>query len=206
MKLLMVEDQALFRSGLKRYLEAELKDCQITEASTAQDALAALSRERQDLMLTDLSLPLYDGLWLIQRLREDGCELPILVLTLHDRPQTVGRALTLGANGYLLKSTEPDQFLIAVESLLAGGSYVDARLRPQDDAKLPKLSLTSIELLNHLRAGLEPERIREELKASQPTYQSMTRSLCRKLQIDDLNGAVKQALKLGLLVSENHGD
>lgn len=200
----MVEDQILFRSGLKRLLEAELDEVKITETSSARSALEALSEQTFDLVTTDLSLPQYDGLWLIQRLRHDGCRLPILVLTNHKSPRTVSRSLSLGADGYLLKSAEPEQFLVAIESVASGRQYIDSRLQPDNDEDTPSLSLNAIELLNHLRAGMKPELVRRSLKLSPPTFQSLSRSLCRKLDSENLQQALARALSLGLLVSEKH--
>lgn len=200
----MVEDQVLFRTGLKRLLEAELPDCRITEASTAQAGLTALSRDSYDLVTTDLSLPRYDGLWFIQRLRKEGYRMPVLVLTLHKKAQMVGRALQVGADGYLLKSGEPDQFLVAVKSLLSGKTFVDPHLEIQERTDLPRLSLNSIELLNHLRAGLDQDRAQQQLNLSPASFQSLVRSLCRRLRVESLELAVPRALGLGLLVSEKH--
>lgn len=207
LRLLVVEDQLLFRAGLRTILEEQLPSSIVHETATAKGALEALARSAFDLLLTDLRLPDRDGLWLLQRLRRDYPQLPVLVVTMHEGARVVNRAFEVGASGYLLKTAEPSEFLTAVESLLQGRQYLYPSLEglTQQTTSPPRLSLSSVELLNLARQDPTPEVVREQLQVSQPTFNSMLRSVYARLEATDLTAAVARALELGLLVDDAHG-
>ena len=104
---------------------------EIAEAAQAQEALTYVRKERPDLVVLDLNLPGLGGLELIKRLLHIDDRSRILVLTMHAEPLYVSRALNAGAHGYLSKNVSPDELLLAVRTLAAGGKYIEAEVAQQ---------------------------------------------------------------------------
>lgn len=126
MNILLVDDHALVRAGLKRLL-APLSDGEILEATDGRDALAKLRVAKPDLVILDLNLPGLGGLELLRRMIQMGAG-PILILSMHAEPLYAKRALEAGAAGYMTKNASPDELLTAVRRVAAGGRYVEADL------------------------------------------------------------------------------
>ena len=203
MRVLVVEDQVLFRKGLKGILEADEAILEVAEASTAEQALERLSQRHYDLVITDLALPDHDGLWLLARFRQLFPHLPTLVLTMHQNPRMVGRALETGATGYLLKTALPQQLLEAVATTAAGRAYVQPDLAFAQ-AGTSTLSLTDLELLHLVRRGYSEAAIQVRLCLSKPSLRSKLRRICKKLDSPDLESAVARALQESILVPDCH--
>ncbi len=126
--LLLADDHALVREGLKQ-LFVLTSDIRVeAEATNGAQVLEALGQQRFDLLLLDLTMPGISGPDLIARLRAQGHELPILVLSMHNEPQIARRALAAGANGYLTKDSNPDVLLGAVRRVAEGGRFLDPML------------------------------------------------------------------------------
>jgi DNA-binding NarL/FixJ family response regulator len=149
MSILLVEDHALVRAGLKRLL-ATLDQGDIIEAANGHDALLLLRARRPGLVILDLNLPGLGGLELLRRMIQAGAG-PILVLTMHAEPLYAKRALDAGAAGYVTKNATPDELLTAVRRVTAGGRYVEAELAqalaaPASGGRKPLDNLTAREL------------------------------------------------------------
>lgn len=207
LRVLLVEDVKLFRRGLKRILEMDAGVRVTGEASRADEALARLDEASFDLVMTDLSLPGHDGLWLVRRMQADHPSIPVVVVSLHEDPRLVRRALEAGALGYLLKSADAAQVRAAVGAAARGDTYLQPGLEeaPPDPAdQASDLSLAEVELLLLARDDLDPETLREKLGLSVPSFDSRVRSLCSKLQVLDLAAALDRALEEKVLVSSEH--
>ena len=126
MRILLVDDHALVRSGVKRLL-ASVLDGEILEAATGREALNLLRGGFEDLVLLDLNLPGLGGLELLQRITQSGWG-PVLVLSMHAELLYIRRALDAGAAGYATKNISPDELVLAVRKVLAGGRYVEAEI------------------------------------------------------------------------------
>src|SRR4051794_11829238 len=122
MTILLVDDHALVRAGLKRLL-ATIDGGEILEAANGRDALALVRSERPSLVVLDLNLPGLGGLELLRRMILAGAK-SILVLTMHAEPLYAKRALEAGAVGYMTKNASPEELLVAVRRVRAGGRYV----------------------------------------------------------------------------------
>lgn len=133
-RILIVDDHPLVRRGLTALIESEPDLTVCGEAAgypTGLDAIAALG---PDLVIADLSLGDGDGLELIRRSRERLGSVPILVLTMHDGPLHVKRALRAGASGYVTKQELSETLLIAMRCVLDGEEYVSPRIREAFEA------------------------------------------------------------------------
>jgi two-component system, NarL family, invasion response regulator UvrY len=124
MRLLVVDDHPVVRSGIRRLLAAD-PSVEIREAGTGPEALGIAREFRPDLVILDLNLPGMSGLDVIVRLKLADARLRILVISMHDNPLYVARALQAGAKGYVSKNAPPDQLLEAVKRVGGGHSYIE---------------------------------------------------------------------------------
>jgi len=125
LKVLLVDDHAIVRAGLRR-LFAALPDVLIIEAATGREALALVRVERPALILLDLNLPGLGGLELLRRVLLEHPEARVVVLSMHAETLYATRALRAGAAGYLSKNASPEELLEAVRRVIDGGRYVEA--------------------------------------------------------------------------------
>lgn len=203
-RILLVEDQVLFRKALKHLLGQDRAEYHVAEVSTAREALQDIKKKTCDLLITDLCLPEEDGLWLLCKIREAGIELPILVVTASERPELISRAIELGARGSLRKTSEPQQLLRAVDKLLRGESYFAESFERAGDSA-PKLSARTLELLCLANNGVESEEIQQRMGLSSESFASLAKGVCRKLAAESLESATRKAYTLGLIAGRDHG-
>jgi DNA-binding NarL/FixJ family response regulator len=130
MNILLVDDHAIVRAGVRRLLAAEA-DVSILEAKSSEEALDAFRREQPDLVILDLNLPGSSGLGLLHRLVLLDKSMRILVLSMHSEPVYVARALQAGAHGYVSKSATPEEFIEAVRQVGKGGHYIERDIAVQ---------------------------------------------------------------------------
>lgn len=127
MRILLVDDHMIVRSGLRR-LFAALPDVQISEAATGQEALTLTRAEQPTLTVLDLNLPGLGGLELLRRLVVEHPDGRVVVLSMHAEALYATRALRVGAAGYLSKNASPEELLEAVQRVIKGGCYVEAEI------------------------------------------------------------------------------
>ena len=122
--LLLVDDHAVVREGLKRLLEPITNEWCVTEVSTGHLALEQLLQHDFKLVIVDLSMPGMSGLELIKRIKAESPSTAVLVLSMHAEEHYAVRAFKAGANGYLTKDSAPNELIAAVRKAASGGVYV----------------------------------------------------------------------------------
>lgn len=127
-KVLIADDHAIVREGMKHLLGFSDNIEVVGEAATGLEALDAVARGGFDLLLLDLNMPGLDGTELIARIRARNPALPILVVSMHNESQTVRRALRTGASGYVVKDSSPETLLTAVEQVSKGRNFIEPAL------------------------------------------------------------------------------
>ena len=128
MKILLVDDHAIVRSGLRRLLAAELPGVRISEATSGREALVLARAEQPGLIVLDLNLPGLGGLELLRRMVSEHPQARVIVLSMHAETYYATRALRAGAAGYLSKNASPEELLEAVRRVAAGGHYIEAEI------------------------------------------------------------------------------
>lgn len=127
-RLIIADDHAILRSGLKRIF-ALVTDMEVVgEAENGSEVLSQVQQVEVDLLLLDLNMPGIDGVELIQRVRAHRKGLPILILSMHNEPQVATRALHAGADGYITKDCETDVLLLAIRKVASGGQFIAPNL------------------------------------------------------------------------------
>lgn len=203
MKILLVDDHAIVRAGLRRLL-AMVSDAEILEAATGRESLAAAKNQSLDLIILDLNLPELGGIELVARLRQLG-PTPILVLSMHAEPLYVTRALEAGAQGYVSKNASPDELLTAIRRVGAGGRYVEQELaqtlvlQPSaPSASLAQLAPRDLEILRHLAAGKSLGEIAEALGLGYKTIANNCSLIKTKLGVTRTADLLRLALEAGV--------
>src|ERR1700722_42969 len=160
MKILLVDDHAIVRSGLGNLLTS-VAVARISEAANGRDALLRLRQDQPDLVLLDLNLPGIGGLELLRRMLLESKSTRILVLSMHAEPLYVTRAMELGACGYLSKNASAEELLTAVRRVAEGGRYIEneiaqelalQKLSPGHD--LQDLTARDLEIMRLLAEGM----------------------------------------------------
>ena len=200
MKLLIVDDHALFREGIALVLERLEEGLSLLEAPTGVRALEISDEEGDlDLVLLDLTLPGDDGLEILREFGRRRPETPVVMLSSSEGPAEIARALELGARGYIPKTTSSDVMLQATRLVLAGGVYVPPQLLgvdsvPQDpSAPTPRQR----EVLEHLAEGRSNKEIGNALGIAENTVRVHVAALLRTLGASNRTEASAAARKRG---------
>src|SRR5271154_2636943 len=126
MKILVVDDHAIFREGLKRILSEEFNAATFGEAGNAAEALDQIWKQKWDLVLLDIAMHGRTGLDVLKEIRSSGSSTPVLIVSGHPEDQYAMRALKAGAAGYLTKESASRELCQAVKKVLNGGKYITA--------------------------------------------------------------------------------
>lgn len=208
--ILLADDHAVLRSGLKLLLESQPDFEVIGEASTGLETLDLAERLQPDLILLDLSMPGLNGLDALPALRKVAPQAKILILTMYDDPQYLRATLKQGASGYVLKKAADAELISAIRAVLRGDMYVHpAMTRALLDDMLPKLETTQDawetlsererEVLKLVALGHTSVEIAEMLHLSDKTVETYRARGMEKLGLKSRAALVRYALKKGLL-------
>ncbi|HEY4001264.1 MAG TPA: response regulator transcription factor [Candidatus Xenobia bacterium] len=201
MRVILVDDHPMLRTGLKRLLEMDGAIQVVAEAGTAEGAFETVRKVECDVLVTDLVMPGKNGIWLTEQVRAAGLNIPILMLTMHRDEELVLGALKAGANGYLLKTSTHDELIDAVGKIHGGGYYLSPEVAGHviERLRAPKeSSLTARErqVLQLASEGQSNERIADALALSLSTIKAEMRNAFRKLGVADRTSAVVAFLRL----------
>jgi two-component system, NarL family, invasion response regulator UvrY len=203
-KVLLVDDHAIVRSGLRR-LFAALPGVQISEAATGRDALAIVRADRPALIVLDLNLPGLGGLELLRRLLAEHSEARVVVLSMHAEALYATRALRAGAAGYLSKNASPEELLEAVRRVAEGGRYVEAEiaqglaLKGSADGRLmERLSERDLEIMRLLGEGQGLSNIADALGVSYKTVANTCSQIKAKLGVARTADLVRLSIDRGV--------
>jgi len=189
-RILIVDDHAVVRGGLRQFL-ANTDDLEIAaEAETGSDALALIPDGDWDLVLLDMSLPDINGLEVLKRIKRMCPNLPVLIFSMFSEAEFAIPALDAGASGYLNKDSPPYQILAAIRTIVDGACYVSPSLAEQllsgvvsDSSKAPHetLSRREIEVLLLLSEGVTLTRIGDTIHVSVKTVSTYRARILQKL-------------------------
>ncbi len=205
-KVLLADDHALFRKGLRQLLDG-VGDMQVVgEAADGNEVLAALQTLEFDIILLDVSMPGIAGAELILKIRATHPDLAILVLTMHDTPQFVKNKLQAGANGYLTKDCDPDILCQAIRKIVQGGRFIAPEMAEllafdagSGSMRLPHERLTEREtqIFMLLVRGMSINNIAHQLSISDKTVSTHKARLMKKMGIETNAQLVSYGLKSG---------
>jgi two-component system invasion response regulator UvrY len=201
MKVLLVDDHAIVRDGLKRLL-ADLDVGPILEAASGRAALDLARAERPQLVILDLNLPDLGGLELLGRLLREDPAVRVLVLSMHAEPLYASRALQGGAKGYVSKAAAPAEIVAAVRALVRGEGYVEAKvaqaiaLSGGTRAPLDRLTVRDLETLRLLAEGRSLSEIAAALGVAYKTAANGCTQLKEKLGVSRTGELIRMAVEI----------
>ncbi|MCB0873398.1 MAG: response regulator transcription factor [Thermoleophilia bacterium] len=204
-RVLVVDDHAVLRSGLRLLLERERGLAFAGEAATAEEALRCLERTEPDIVLLDLQMPGIGGLEATKRIRDRRPGVRVLVLSMFDEADDVRRAFAAGADGYLVKTAADEELVRALRAVADGERYLHPSLGAKlaqpaaSEGPVDELSPREREVLRLLALGYTNQEIARELVVSVRTVESHRAHVMTKLRADSRAAMVRHALDAGLL-------
>ena len=219
-RLIIIDDHLLVRAGVRLLLE-NLPDFQIVaEAGNGLDALQLIGEHLPDIVLLDIALPGLNGLDVTERVKKEFPTVRVLLLSMHDSEEYVLKAMRLGASGYLLKDTGPSELELALRAVAKGVSYLSPaisrhvidgyvqRTNPLASNGSPanppgkQLSPRQEEILKLIADGHTTKEIAQQLGINVKTVDAHRTSLMKELDIHDIAGLVRYAIRIGLVSAE----
>lgn len=206
--ILIADDHAIVRQGLRQVLTEEFEQAVISEASTGQGTLDAVKAQNWDVLILDIHLPDKNGVEILKEVKALQPELPVVILSLSPEDQYGIRVLKAGGAAYLTKESAPEELVSAVKRVLAGGRFVSSSLAEQLAASFsPKGSLPlhqslsdrELEVLEHLGSGKTVTDIGETLGLSVKTVSTYRSRLLEKLHMKTTADLIRYAVEHSLL-------
>jgi len=207
-ELLIADDHTMFREGLKQLLAASKGVSVGGEARNADELLALLPGRNYDVVLLDMTMPGRSGVSLIREVRAKYPSVRILVLSMHEEQQFIIEALKAGADGYVTKSSAPDQLMLGIERIAAGEQFVSASASQGIIRQLcsaapaaahTRLSYRERQVLDLLVAGNSVSAVADQLGISIKTASTHKTNLMEKLEVSSTAELVRYAVRHDLL-------
>jgi DNA-binding NarL/FixJ family response regulator len=206
-RILVVDDHALFRAGLVSLLTTIPEFEIVGEAGDGREALSLVAEEKPDVVLLDVNMPVMGGVEMVEALQEND-QPRILMLTISKHDEDLFGAIAAGADGYLLKDAEPEELRRAI-NLVAEGKSV---LSPEVTSRVLKvvssshgippdvaLSKREMDVLKCLAKGMTSAQIAKDLFISENTVKTHVRHILEKLEASNRAEAVSRAIQLGII-------
>lgn len=206
-RIIVVDDHALFRAGLVSLLTSIPEFEIVGEAGDGEEALAVIAKEKPDVVLLDVNMPVMGGVEMVETL-QDLDQPRVLMLTISKHDEDLFGAIAAGADGYLLKDSEPDELRRAINLVAEGKSVLSPEvtsrvLKAVSSSKgLPPdvaLSKRELEVLQCLAKGMTSALIAQALYISENTVKTHVRHILEKLEASNRAEAVSRAIQLGII-------
>jgi DNA-binding NarL/FixJ family response regulator len=206
MKILIVDDHKVVRDGI-RFMLLDAPDIEIVgDAESAEEMFDVIEGVPVDIVLLDIRMEGMTGLDALERIASEFPQVRVLMLSMHDQPGYVRRAIELGASGYLLKSAGRDEILAAITAVAEGETYVQGRLMQPLLADVTgslrqtrRLSPREQQVLQLIADGSENKQIARELGLSEATVKTYIRGVFERLDVSSRAEAVAVGLRVGII-------
>ena len=207
-RVIVADDHAVVRQGLKQIV-AQVPDMEIVgEAGTGDETMAVVRDVPADILVLDLSMPGFGALEALREVRPLRPDLSVLILSVHSPAQYGIRMLRSGASGYLTKESAPDELILAIRKIVAGGKYLSQEMAEKlaehvshgaEDKPHEALSDREFHILRLLALGKKVSEIAEELALSPKTVSTYRRRALEKLNLNTNADITQYALREGLI-------
>lgn len=208
-RVMLADDHAVVRKGIRDFLEEDPQIQVIAEASDGQEAWALLAQQQPDVAVLDIRMPGLTGIELTERIKERYPKVRVLILTAYDDEPYIFALLRAGADGYVLKTASSKDLLQAVKTVAAGKSVLDPDVAPKIIANLSgiraiePLSDRELEVLRWVAKGRSNREIGQMLDISGRTVQGHLANVFGKLHVASRVEAVTMGLQKGLITMED---
>jgi DNA-binding NarL/FixJ family response regulator len=204
LRILIVDDHAIFRRGLKQILKEKLGKVVVDEAGNGGEVFEQVCKSEYNVIILDISMPGRNGIDVLKQLKSYKSDLQILILSMYPEEQFAVRALKAGAAGYLTKSSKPDELVEAVKTVLNGRKYISLSLGMRlacyietGDKKAVHeiLSDREYEVLCLTASGKTVKQIAAELSLSDKTISTYRARILDKMNMDNIAQLIKYAVQ-----------
>lgn len=208
MNILVADDHAIVRTGIKHVLEEYPNVEKVFEAVNGEEALKIFNENNLSLVLLDISMPLLSGLEVLQKINKSKNKCPVLMLSMYPEKEYAIRAFKYGAHGYISKESAPDELSTAIDYVLSGNKYISKNMQNvliefnTDKSKYLKhelLSKREFNVLIQLAEGRSLQEIADKLFLSIKTVSTYKSRLMQKLEIKTLPELTKYAINHKLI-------
>jgi len=206
-RILIADDHALFRGGLRLLLES-CGDMKIAgEVGTGRETLAACRKGKVDIVLLDINMPDIDGIEVLNRLREIDSSIRVMILTMHESPEYATRAIRAGARGYVVKGINPEELPDAIRKVAGGDTYISPSIADRiafrmlpSTAEDPVSALSDRELyvVKKLASGCTAKEIAEDICLSPRTVETYKNRAMKKLGLKNSAALIRFAVEKNL--------
>jgi len=215
-RLLVADDHALIRAGIRSLLQGIPEFEIVGEASDGLEAIERVAALRPHVLLTDIAMPRLNGLMVAERVANEFPDVRVIILSMHANEEFVGQAVRAGAAGYLLKDADSTELELAIKAVVRGESYLTPAVSKQAMASYmeligeprPKvapadpLTPRQREILRLIAEGQTTKGIANTLKISAKTVETHRAQIIERLDIHDIPGLVRYAMRTGLVPPE----
>ena len=203
-RVLLIDDHAIVRRGLRQVFDDEFSELEIGEAENSREALEKLTERDWDIVLLDINIPGRDGLDVLAEIKRLHPRTPVLVVSAYPEEEFAIRSLKLGASGYLNKGSAPEEVATAARKAMAGGKYVNAVLAEKLAATLGSdlqhaphecLSSRELQVLRMVASGKTIKEISSELALSEKTVGTYRLRIAKKMGLNSNVDLTRYAMK-----------
>lgn len=212
-RVLLADDHALVRAGIRALLAALPGIEVVAETGDGREALEVIRTHRPDVVMMDIAMPGLNGLEAAARVAKDFPNVRVIILSMHANEEYVWQALRAGAGGYLLKDAAPAELDLAVKAVARGESYLSPAVSKQvvgdyirrvggDASSVEQLTPRQREILQLIAEGRSTKEIAHLLNISVKTVETHRVQLMERLNIHDVAGLVRYAIRVGLVTPD----
>ena len=208
-KIMIVDDFALIRDGLKNLLELDGSMKVISEAQDGIDCLNKLNEKLPDILLLDINMPNKNGLEVLQEIRNNEIPIKVMILTMHNEIDYLLRAIEIGADGYASKNIKFEELKEAIDLIIHGENFIQKELLPLLNSKIEKkheeldkiksLTKRELEVLKNIAFGNSNREIATSLKISERTVKNHIFNIFKKIAVTDRTQAAVFAIRNDLI-------
>ena len=208
-KVMLVDDHALIREGIKQLLEFDGSIEVIEQASDGIECLEKLKTARPDILLLDINMPKMNGIEVLEALKAKKDPVKVLILTVHSEVEYLVKAVDIGANGYILKDSGSVELKQAIMDIINNDSYIQPSLIPalnsrlinrdMDKEKLKSLTKREVEILAQAASGMFNNEIANNLGISERTVKNHISNIFKKIDVSDRTQAAVFAIRNNII-------
>ena len=204
-KVMLVDDHALIREGIKQLLEFDGSIDVSEQASDGAECLEKLQHVQPDILLLDINMPNVNGIEVLEEIKKKNIPVKVLMLTVHSEAEYLVQAVDIGANGYILKDSGSEELKKAIQSVMDGDSYIQPSLIPSlnsrlvnrdiDKEKIAALTKREMEILTQIAGGMFNKEIAMNLNISERTVKNHISNIFKKIDVSDRTQAAVFAIR-----------
>ncbi len=208
-RVMITDDHAMIREGIKQLLEFDGNIQIIEEASNGVECLAKLETVHPDVLLLDINMPEKNGIQVLKELKEKNSDIKVLILTVHNEVEYLLNAVDIGVDGYIMKDSESSELKKAIQLIMNGENYIQPSLIPTlnsrlvnrdfDKDKIDSLTKRELEVLIQIANGMANKEIALNLDISERTVKNHIFNIFKKINVSDRTQAAVFAIKNNLI-------